>query len=256
MLETAVALLLGHMLGDFILQTGAMVAGKNRPAFLLAHVGVVLLATWAALGFPLTPWPLLLIGISHFGTDLLKQRYTARRRARHRPAGFAAFAIDQAAHLAAIWLAASLWPETWAAGLWSEPALLERLPGLSRLPEAMALAAGVIATVWAGGYAVQELIAGLRLPANPETDTSLPLGGRMIGRLERLMILMLVLAEQPDGIGFLIAAKSILRFNEISKGDGDREASEYVIIGTLASFAWAIAMSYGTNALLHALRAG
>ena len=31
------------------------------------------------------------------------------------------------------------------------------------------------------------------------------------------MILMLVLADQPDGIGFLIAAKSILRFNELAR---------------------------------------
>lgn len=256
MLETAVALLLGHMLGDFILQTGAMVAGKNRAAVLLAHIAVVLLATWVALGFPQAPWPLLLIGLSHLAADLVKQWHIARCRARHRPAGFGPFAMDQAAHLAAIWLAASLWPGTWAAGLWTEPALLERLPGLHRLPEAMALAAGVIATVWAGGYAVRDLMAGLRLPADPDTDTSLPLGGRMIGRLERLMILMLVLSGQPDGIGFLIAAKSILRFNEISKDAGDRKASEYVIIGTLASFAWAIAMGYATSALLQALRSG
>ena len=31
------------------------------------------------------------------------------------------------------------------------------------------------------------------------------------------MILMLVLVGQPDGIGFLIAAKSILRFNELAR---------------------------------------
>lgn len=110
MLETAVALLLGHMLGDFILQTEAMVAGKNRAALLLGHIAVVLLATWAALGFPLTPWPLLLIGLSHFAADLLKQWHIARCRAHPRPAGFGPFAVDQAAHLAAIWLAASSGP--------------------------------------------------------------------------------------------------------------------------------------------------
>ncbi len=65
---------------------------------------------------------------------------------------------------------------------------------------------------------------------------------------------MLVLAGEPDGIGFLIAAKSILRFNELA-GDADRHVSEYVIIGTLASFAWAIATGYATVAALHALGA-
>ncbi|TPE47384.1 DUF3307 domain-containing protein [Amaricoccus solimangrovi] len=252
MLETATALLLGHLLGDFILQTRRMVAGKARLPMLLGHVGLVLLVTWAALGFAPMPGPILLIGISHFASDLAKQRYVATCRARDRRAGFGAFATDQAAHLAAVWLAASLWPGAWAAGLWARPWLLGLLPGLDRLPEGMALAGGLIATVWAGGYAVRELMAGLKLPADPESDTSLPLGGQIIGRLERLMILMLLLANQPDGIGLLIAAKSILRFSEVS--EGDRRASEYVIIGTLASFAWAISTAYATNALLTALR--
>ncbi len=60
------------------------------------------------------------------------------------------------------------------------------------------------------------------------------------------MILMLLLADQPDGIGLLIAAKSILRFNELARDASDRRASEYVIIGTLASFAWAIATAWAT----------
>ena len=60
------------------------------------------------------------------------------------------------------------------------------------------------------------------------------------------MILMLVLAGQPDGIGFLIAAKSILRFNELAR-DADRRVSEYVIIGTLASFAWALGAAFATR---------
>ena len=114
----------------------------------------------------------------------------------------------------------------------------------------MALASGLIATVWAGDYAVAALMTGVETPA----ASSLPRGGRLIGKLERLLILMLVLAGEPDGIGFLIAAKSILRFNELA-GDADRHVSEYVIIGTLASFAWAIATGYATLAALRALGA-
>ncbi len=70
------------------------------------------------------------------------------------------------------------------------------------------------------------------------------------------MILMLLVADQPDGIGLLIAAKSILRFNELAKDadkDSDRRASEYVIIGTLASFAWAIGVGFATQWTLRAL---
>jgi hypothetical protein len=96
-------------------------------------------------------------------------------------------------------------------------------------------------------------MAGLKRPLDPETDASLPKGGQLIGRLERLMILMLLLANQPDGIGLLIAAKSILRFNELARDASDRRASEYVIIGTLASFAWAIATAWATATALRAL---
>ncbi len=253
MLETATALLLGHVLGDFTLQTGAMVADKARTRVLFLHVWIVLIASWIALGLAPAPWLLFFVAVSHFAIDLAKQRYVARQLARGAPPGFAAFAVDQAAHLAVIWLAANLWPGAWASGVWARPELLAELPGLARLPEAMAIASGLVATVWAGGYAVRDLMSGLKLPADPETDRSLPLGGQLIGRLERLMILMLLLAHQPDGIGLLIAAKSILRFNEIGKAD-DRRASEYVIIGTLGSFAWAISTAYATNALLGGLR--
>ena len=94
---------------------------------------------------------------------------------------------------------------------------------------------------------------GLELPADPTGDDSLPQGGRLIGRLERAMILMLVLAGQPDGIGFLIAAKSLLRFNELAR-DQDRRASEYVIIGTLASFAWGLGAAFAADAALRRAR--
>ncbi|MCR9201811.1 MAG: hypothetical protein NXI04_24460 [Planctomycetaceae bacterium] len=51
--------------------------------------------------------------------------------------------------------------------------------------------------------------------------------------------MMLVIIGQPSGIGFLIAARSILRFGEI-KDANHRKVAEYTIIGTFLSFGWAI----------------
>ena len=62
-------------------------------------------------------------------------------------------------------------------------------------------------------------------------------GGRQIGLLERGLISALLLLDHPLGVGFLIAAKSILRFGTATR---DQRTAEYVIIGTLASFGWAI----------------
>ena len=245
MIATLVALVLAHVVADFVLQTDRILANKRRPAGMALHVAIVGAVSWLALGLPLLPLPILLIVLGHAAIDAAKLRWG-------KP-GFAAFAADQGAHLATIWIVAQLWPQTYAMGLWSAAAPVAALPGLARLPEAMALGAGLIGTVWAGGFAVRELMSGLKLPADPEQDASLPKGGQLIGRLERLMILMLVLAAQPEGIGLLIAAKSILRFGELAR-EADRRASEYVIIGTLASFAWAIATSSATTAALAALR--
>jgi hypothetical protein len=245
MLETAVALALGHFLADFVLQTDAMVRDKARPVTLLRHVGVVAAASWIALGFAPAPLLLLLIAASHFAIDWTKIRYG-------KPS-FAPFAFDQAAHLVMIGLGAVLFPNAYASGLWGPLADGTLAPWIAELPRAMALGAGLVATVWAGGYAVQALMTDLKLPPNAEASGSLPKGGQLIGRLERLMILMLLLADQPDAIGLLIAAKSILRFNELARDASDRRASEYVIIGTLASFAWAIGTAWATAATLAAL---
>lgn len=246
MLQTAAALVLAHCLADFILQPDAMVRRKAEAKVLLTHAGIVALVSWAALGLAPAPGLVLLVAASHLVIDGLKIRFGGP--------GFAPFALDQAAHFAVIGVAAALFPGAYAAGLWTPLAESPIGAWMPRLPQAMALGAGLIATVWAGGYAVRTLMSGL---AFTEAVHSLPKGGQLIGRLERLMILMLLLADQPDGIGLLIAAKSILRFNELAHDsagpDAGRRASEYVIIGTLASFAWAIATAWATGAALRAL---
>ena len=63
--------------------------------------------------------------------------------------------------------------------------------------------------------------------------------GELIGWLERGLMLLFVVMSQYEAIGFLIAAKSILRFNEASSGS---EKSEYVLTGTLLSLATALAL--------------
>lgn len=61
--------------------------------------------------------------------------------------------------------------------------------------------------------------------------------GALIGSLERLLTLCFVLLGEFEVIGFIIAAKSILRFK-----DNERPKTEYVLAGTLLSFGIAILM--------------
>jgi hypothetical protein len=63
----------------------------------------------------------------------------------------------------------------------------------------------------------------------------IPNAGKLIGNLERFLVLTLVLNSQFEAVGFIIAAKSILRFKE-SEG----AKAEYVLVGTLLSFGIAV----------------
>lgn len=66
-------------------------------------------------------------------------------------------------------------------------------------------------------------------------------GGRLIGPIERLVIFGSVLAGAPTIAGFVVAAKSLLRFPELNQKSRIHETTEYVVIGSLASWGLALA---------------
>ena len=227
MTETLAALLLAHAVADFLLQTKAMVETKRRPTTLLLHGAIVLATAQIALG-RIDAWEPLALAAAHLAIDAVK--------AWALPARLWAFLADQAAHLATILAVAVCAPGLFAGGLW------DQFPWVHAT---MAFGAGLILATSAGGHAVALLVA----PLARDAPQGLPDGGRLIGLLERGIIFLLIAVGQPAGIGFLIAAKSVLRF-ESAKG---QEASEYVIIGTLASFGWAMAAGWTTMNIVSAL---
>ena len=70
--------------------------------------------------------------------------------------------------------------------------------------------------------------------------------GRIIGILERLIIFFFVTIGQFAAVGFVIAAKSIVRYKELE----DRNFAEYVLIGTLLSSLLAILTGFAAARLL------
>jgi hypothetical protein len=68
---------------------------------------------------------------------------------------------------------------------------------------------------------------------------SLPNAGKYIGIIERIFVLIFIVMEHWEGIGLLIAAKSVFRFNDL-KESNSRKLTEYILIGTLLSFGFAI----------------
>ena len=68
---------------------------------------------------------------------------------------------------------------------------------------------------------------------------SLSDAGKYIGILERLLVFTFVIVNHWEGVGFMVAAKSIFRFSDIAQAK-QRKLTEYVLIGTLLSFGMAV----------------
>lgn len=229
MIETFTALLFAHTLADFLFQTNWINANKRHFGVMLVHAAIVLVTAQAVLGRVDAP-ELLFLALAHLIIDCIKTYGNFR--------SFTAFLADQSAHLATVATAAFYAPYLWGGGLWADwPALLS----------VMTLIAGLILTLRAGQFAVGLL---MRPHAIRLRNNGLRNGGQQIGWLERALIFLFILTNQPIGVGFLVAAKSILRFGTAAR---DQRTAEYVIIGTLASFAWAIAAALATKGLLSAL---
>lgn len=253
--RTLLILLTAHLLGDFILQNGWMVRRKRHLGVLALHVLVVTAVTAALLG-SLPPFVLGTIFLTHFAMDGLKVRTMSGPR--WRP--IAAFTLDQAVHLAVLVAIAATAPELADEGLWMR--LLANHPeGMRAFLIGLTFVSAVTLAVPVGGHVIGMLTAPLlkqierskivtsgdshsppgAAPLEPDIE-GLRNGGRYIGWLERGFVLLLMLINQPNGVGFLIAAKSLLRFGDIRDGR-QRRMTEYVIIGTFLSFGWAMLAS-------------
>lgn len=69
--------------------------------------------------------------------------------------------------------------------------------------------------------------------------------GALIGSVERIIILILILSDQYDAVGFVVAAKSLMRFK-----DSEGAKAEYVLVGTLLSLCVAMICAVGVNLVI------
>lgn len=232
MIETFLALLAAHLVADFVIQTDWVVAKKKRWWGMALHIAGVAVTAVLALGAFNFAVLALIVG-SHLVMDLIKtflMRDTPR-----------AFVVDQLVHLAAIVLAAFAFSDAAAQGWWGQlPAAQQNLYW-----SVLTWLSALILVVPVGGILAGKIMA--RWAEKGGVDDGLPNAGKYIGWLERGLILLLVVTGQAAGVGLLLAAKSILRFNDVKQM---RAHTEYVIVGTLISFAWALSIATVTLAAL------
>jgi hypothetical protein len=232
--------LLSHLLGDFFLQPSAWVQHKEARKWaspylylhVLLHFLLLLLLTRAAnrdvsLGSHFSEYlvPALVITVLHLlidGLKLSRQQPATRRRW---------FLIDQGLHLLVLVLVWSWLKETPERFGWLvTPRFLSTATTTLFLLKPTSLLIKMVISRWS--------------PEGPssqpsESAVSLQHAGALIGYLERLLVLVFILTDHWEGVGFLLAAKSIFRFGDLKEAQ-DRQLTEYVLIGTLLSFGMAV----------------
>ena len=220
-----IKLLCAHLFSDFILQTDSLNNGKHVQGakgiyFQLLHSGIhaavayLFVADWSCWIIP------LVIFVSHFAIDFLKCKISKD--------SLCSFVIDQICHIAVIVI---LWYALFHTDI-ELPCVVNfcslKVWGIVLAYILMLKPSSVLLSLFLGRWA----------PSSQNTQ-SLPNAGKWIGYIERVLILTFVLIGNVESVGFLLAAKSVFRFGELNKAKEIR-TTEYVLIGTLASFTIAI----------------
>jgi len=224
MIIFALKLVLAHSIGDFLLQPSNWVKHKEdykvRSKYLYTHIAVHLISLLILLQFNLEYWiGIISIIVSHYVIDLakiyLKDKYNKRLL----------FFIDQVLHLLVITIVVGSYTAiSIPFSAIYNPKFLLLITALIAVTSVASVITGILISKW-----------------TPEDNAkeSLDNAGSYIGMLERLFIFGFILANQWSGIGFLLAAKSVFRFGDLSNAK-DRKLTEYVLIGTFISFGLAI----------------
>ncbi len=223
-LPLLIRLLLAHLLADFLFQKTSWVKDRNKNHWkaksLYLHILIVGIFTWLFSGYYQNFWIPLFVVITHLLTDLWKS-YSKNN--------IAIFLLDQIIHLLIIITAWLLYSDiNWSVFI----GLLE----LMNDGKFLAIFTGYYFVIWPAGFIIAKITENWQKQITTE---GLEDAGRWIGAFERTLILTFVLINQFSGIGFLIAAKSILRFGEI-KNKAQRKDAEYILLGTMISFIIAI----------------
>lgn len=219
-------LVLAHILTDFVFQPNSWIKHKRRyrakSYFLFIHALLAGLLTYLFLQ-QLQWWYIaLFITVTHYLIDWWKLQ--------QKNDNLKNFLLDQLFHFIMILLA-------WLFLIDGFKKIIPALAQFLNSPLVLTILGAYLLVIFPAGFLIGK--ATKRWQDEIEITykkNSLEAAGRYIGIFERILVLTFILTNNFSAIGFLIAAKSILRFSDKSE-TGARKQTEYVLIGTLMSFA-------------------
>ena len=222
-----IPLILAHLLGDFLLQPNSWVADKEqkkgKSKFLyfhvLIHIALVFIFLWNIQLW----WIALIIGITHFLIDWAKLEYQTAKTKR------TWFFVDQLLHIVVIvLLSVFYYPYLKWEDLFNHDNL-KIITAVVFLTVPSSIIIKTLISIWTPVTVEHSKI---------QTE-SLVNAGKYIGILERLLVFVFIIVNHWEGVGFMIAAKSVFRFSDLAEAK-QRKLTEYVLIGTLLSFGIAV----------------
>lgn len=233
MLTLFLKLLLAHLLGDFLLQPKSwIVKRKDNILYLLLHILVHMLMLSIVFAPKLTDyWIMILsIGCAHLAIDSLKIWW--EKLWPYKPVFL--FILDQFLHIAVL-IGITFYHFGIPAGFFdiicSDQTILYFISFLL-----VAVVSPIFLKIFFGKWNQENEF-------NSKRNDTLMDAGMLIGIMERLIIVLFIQVGFLSGIGFLLAAKSIFRFGDLSNAK-DTKFTEYILVGTLASFVIAIVVGY------------
>lgn len=229
-------LIIAHIISDFYLQWGVSCQNKLKSYIRgwasWLHAFIVFILSWAAVWNPQAWWLALMIATCHFLTDWLKSILSKNEK--HE---LPIFIGDQILHLGTLSLMAFVWlsnNDNWQQFDWLTN-------WITNHPLRINTFIAILLALKPTNTLLLYILKSCKVNTNQQnSDNSETFhSGALIGYLERVLTLLFVILAQYEALGFLIAAKSILRFNATSSGD---KKSEYVLTGTLLSLTIALCL--------------
>lgn len=221
-----IKLILAHLLGDFVLQPNSWVADKEnrklKSKYLYLHVLIHIALSFIFLWNIQLWWMAVLVGVSHFIIDACKLSFQTVKNKK------SWFFIDQALHFLVI-AGVSFYCNEFSFEFLKDQETLKIIMAALFLTSPASIFIKILLSSWTP---VPET-AG-----NIQTE-SLSSAGKYIGILERLLVFTFILVDHWEGVGFMVAAKSVFRFSDLAQAK-QRKLTEYVLIGTLLSFGMAV----------------
>jgi hypothetical protein len=227
-----VKLILAHIIGDFFLQRGKWIESKEKKKWsspylflhVFIHFALILLILWDLSVLPI----ILLITFLHYVIDGFKLTFQTEETRE------LWFAVDQVAHLVVL---VGAWHFYWGGG---------DIGGFS--DQFWIMLTGLLFLTYPASYFMQHLMASWSEQIDSGEKESLQGAGKYIGMLERIFVYLALITGNAQVIGFLLAAKSVFRFGDLTRSK-DRKLTEYILIGTLLSFLMAIVVGLLTTRL-------